>query len=185
MRTRRATQQAIEFLGGVMTTGVLVLGRRAFNIVFVIACGLLMARFFLPASHASSPLNYRLRTGDTFAYHTRSHRRAPTLYVYIMPAYSSDRLFRIIEGLRTELPGGLLVVLARDPEAAKTALQDHQVTVDEVAPVNASEVGIRAAPTFLVVDRRGAVQGIWRGLPDDSSQQSILDALRAATGNGL
>lgn len=162
--------------------------RVIFNLVFLSAALVLGLRAYNSTTNNASVLaparSRAYRLGDVVRIVGVDSSQSPaTLAVYIMPAYTSDRMYGALAALSRRKSQARLLVLARDADGARTALAAKGVLADDVIAIDTASTGITGAPTLLVLNIAGEVKGLWRGVPDEEIQREIEGLLLSLSVN--
>jgi hypothetical protein len=67
-----------------------------------------------------------------------------------------------------------LAVLPQPVAEAQEYLASEGVHVDEIRQAELSSIGVRATPTWMIVDKAGMVTNIWEGKLPPSEEDEVL-----------
>lgn len=68
----------------------------------------------------------------------------------------------------------LVAVLPQPVNESQKYLHDAEISTNQVVSAQLDKVGVLGTPTLLLVDGKGKVQKVWRGLLDQKGQQDVF-----------
>jgi peroxiredoxin len=168
-----------------------ILANIAIIVVAILLGVVLVNRYLLPASpKAEAGGDMRVRPGMKLSLSGVDWTRADQTLLMVLSTNcrycteSAPFYQRLAQQKAGRRDLRLVAVLPQVTSEAQKYLNEHGVTVDEVAQVPPASVSARATPTLIIVDRTGSVIESWVGkLPPEKEAEVLKRFLTERTGN--